>query len=671
MKTGSMVEAPRHVPPSLLPTTVVGSYPQPDWLIDREALSSRLPPRVRALELWRVDPELLEQAQDDATRLAIADMEAAGSTSSPTASSAARATRTGSRPRSTGSTSTTRASRSTAPATRTRCRGWSGRSRGAIRSRCATSSSCARTRTGGSRSPCPGPFTMSQQAQDDFYGDPAELALAYAAAVNEEARDLKAAGADVIQIDEPYLQARPDAAREYAIPAIDRALAGIDGTTALHICFGYAAIVHKRPTAATRSSPSSLPATRSRSRSRRPSRGSTTACSPSSPARTSSSARSTSATAEIESPEAVAAHIRAALEFTLRRAAHDRPGLRDEVPPARDRDREAPRDGRRRRDRPRRARLGETIAELGEAGGSHRTDGCEILIPGRWCGCGDFRSASCCDPGAGSGSGSRCSASLCSWRWSCRRSRFRWIGAGRRRCWTSASPFLTDVALVFNWLGRGLGSALTLSAVAIALVARRRWLALLAFGVTEAVTTLSSTLLKILVGRPRPPDSLVHPVGSSFPSGHAAYAGATCVALVLLFTVLGSRRRLVGARGAGSARDGLEPHVPPGPLVLGRRRRILARRRSRAHHLRRSSTQVGQHPLGASVGLPAARSAGASSPSTAWTSPSKSSRRGRVLGWVDWTDRGLCALSGALSPSSRYRAASKGCAGAASLGPPA
>ena len=126
-------------------------------------------------------------------------------------------------------------------------------------------------------------------------------------------------------------------------------------------------------------------------------------------------------------------------------------------------------------------------------------------------------------------------------------------------------PFLTDVALVFNWLGRGLGSALTLSAVAIALVARRRWLALLAFGVTEAVTTLSSTLLKILVGRPRPPDSLVHPVGSSFPSGHAAYAGATCVALVLLFTVLGSRRRwwalaVLGVLGMAWSRTYLQAH---------------------------------------------------------------------------------------------------------------
>jgi undecaprenyl-diphosphatase len=139
------------------------------------------------------------------------------------------------------------------------------------------------------------------------------------------------------------------------------------------------------------------------------------------------------------------------------------------------------------------------------------------------------------------------------------------------RRWSEAmldlrTPFLTDLALVFNWLGRGLGSALTLAAVGIVLVARRRWLAALAFGVTEAVTTLSSTLLKILVGRPRPPDGLVHPVGSSFPSGHAAYAGATCVALVVLFTVPVSRRRwwwalaLLGVLGMAWSRTYLQVH---------------------------------------------------------------------------------------------------------------
>lgn len=93
----------------------------------------------------------------------------------------------------------------------------------------------------------PGPFTMTQQAQNDHYSDDRSLALAYAEAVNEELRDLKAAGADVVQIDEPYLQARPEPAREYAVEAINRALDGIEGDTVLHTCFGYAHIVHDRP----------------------------------------------------------------------------------------------------------------------------------------------------------------------------------------------------------------------------------------------------------------------------------------------------------------------------------------------------------------------------------------------------------------------------------------
>ncbi len=93
----------------------------------------------------------------------------------------------------------------------------------------------------------PGPFTMSQQAQNDFYDDPAEMALDYAAAVNEEIKDLFAAGADVVQIDEPYMQARPEKAREFGLAAVNRALEGVNGTTALHICFGYAAIIHERP----------------------------------------------------------------------------------------------------------------------------------------------------------------------------------------------------------------------------------------------------------------------------------------------------------------------------------------------------------------------------------------------------------------------------------------
>jgi membrane-associated phospholipid phosphatase len=127
-------------------------------------------------------------------------------------------------------------------------------------------------------------------------------------------------------------------------------------------------------------------------------------------------------------------------------------------------------------------------------------------------------------------------------------------------------PLLTDVALLFNALGRGLGWALSLAVVGVVLCIGRRWLALVAFAVVEALTTFSSTMLKILVGRPRPPDGLVHPVGSSFPSGHAAYAGATCVALVLLFTIPGPRRRwwwllaALGILGMAWSRTYLEVH---------------------------------------------------------------------------------------------------------------
>lgn len=128
------------------------------------------------------------------------------------------------------------------------------------------------------------------------------------------------------------------------------------------------------------------------------------------------------------------------------------------------------------------------------------------------------------------------------------------------------TPLLTNIALVFNALGRGLGSALTLAAVGVLLLRRRRWLALAAFAVTETLTSLSSTVLKILVGRPRPPDGLVDPVGSSFPSGHAAYGAATCIGLVLLFTNPGRRRRIwwvlaaLGMLGMAWSRTYLQVH---------------------------------------------------------------------------------------------------------------
>jgi 5-methyltetrahydropteroyltriglutamate--homocysteine methyltransferase len=231
----------------LLPTTLVGSYPQPDWLIDRSKLASRLPPRVRAKELWRVAPDLLDQAQDDATLLAIRDQERAGldiltdgeqrresySNRFATALDGVDLDRPG-----------VAIDRSGHPNPAPRVVG-------PIRRRHAVEVRDLEFLRANTDRPVkmtvPGPFTMTQQAQNEFYEDEAELALAYAAAVNEEVKDLFAAGADVVQLDEPYLQARPEAARRYGIQALDRALEGVVGTTAVHVCFGYAAIIHNRP----------------------------------------------------------------------------------------------------------------------------------------------------------------------------------------------------------------------------------------------------------------------------------------------------------------------------------------------------------------------------------------------------------------------------------------
>ena len=230
-----------------LVTTVVGSYPQPEWLIDGERLGERLPPRVRAQELWRVPEPFLEEAQDDATRLAVSDMERAGV--------------------------------DVITDGEMRRESYSNRFATALEGVDLDQPGVALDRTGHEnpvprvvgpirrahpvevrdveflrslterriKITVPGPFTMTQQAQNDHYPDERSLALAYAEAVNEELRDLKAAGADVVQIDEPYLQARPEPAREYALEAIGRALAGIDGDTVLHTCFGYAHVVHERP----------------------------------------------------------------------------------------------------------------------------------------------------------------------------------------------------------------------------------------------------------------------------------------------------------------------------------------------------------------------------------------------------------------------------------------
>jgi 5-methyltetrahydropteroyltriglutamate--homocysteine methyltransferase len=230
----------------LLPTTVVGSYPQPDWLIDRAALAGRLPPRVRAHELWRVAPEFLEQAQDDATLLAIRAQERAGidiisdgeqrreSYSNRFATSLVGLDRE--RP----GTAIDRTGhpnpvpRVVAPI----------RHPGPVE---AGDVAFLRRNTDRQiKITLPGPFTITQQAQNDYYPDDRAQALDVAAAVNVELRALRAAGADVVQLDEPYMQARPEKARAYAVEVLNRAFEGIDGTTAVHLCFGYAAIVHNR-----------------------------------------------------------------------------------------------------------------------------------------------------------------------------------------------------------------------------------------------------------------------------------------------------------------------------------------------------------------------------------------------------------------------------------------
>jgi 5-methyltetrahydropteroyltriglutamate--homocysteine methyltransferase len=233
----------------LLPTSLVGSYPQPDWLIDRSRLASRMPPRVRARELWRVAPEFLEQAQADATVLAIRAQEDAGldiitdgemrresySNRFATALDGVDTDNPGSAPDRSGRANPV--PRITGPVRRRHPVG--------IADLAFLRAHTRRT----VKITLPGPFTMSQQAQDDYYGSREALALGYAEAVNEEIKDLFAAGADIVQLDEPWLQARPEQAAQYGVKVINRALDGTAGlgTTALHLCFGYAAIVHERP----------------------------------------------------------------------------------------------------------------------------------------------------------------------------------------------------------------------------------------------------------------------------------------------------------------------------------------------------------------------------------------------------------------------------------------
>jgi 5-methyltetrahydropteroyltriglutamate--homocysteine methyltransferase len=233
--------------PSLLPTTVVGSYPQPLWLVDRAALGGKLPPRVRARDLWRVPEPLLAAAQDDATIVAIRDMERAGidiitdgeirresySNRFATALDGIDLDRPG-----------TILSRSGKPTEVPRVVGPIRRTRDV---EVEDVRFLRRNTDRAIKITLPGPFTMSQQAVDEFYGDQEAVALAYAEAVNEEARALKDAGADIVQLDEPWLQARPDAAKRFGVKALNRALEGVPGTNAVHLCFGYAHTVKEKP----------------------------------------------------------------------------------------------------------------------------------------------------------------------------------------------------------------------------------------------------------------------------------------------------------------------------------------------------------------------------------------------------------------------------------------
>jgi 5-methyltetrahydropteroyltriglutamate--homocysteine methyltransferase len=231
----------------LFPTTLVGSYPQPEWLIDRKKLAGRFPPRVRAKELWRVPESELAEAQNDATLLAIRAQEEAGldiitdgeirresySNRFATALEGVDIDNPG-----------TALDRSGHPNPVPRIVG-------KIRRKHAVEVEDVRFLRRNTDKPIkmtvPGPFTMSQQAQNDFYKSAEEAAMDYAVAVNAEIKDLFAAGADIVQVDEPYMQARPEKARAYGLKALNRALEGVTGTTAVHICFGYAAIIHERP----------------------------------------------------------------------------------------------------------------------------------------------------------------------------------------------------------------------------------------------------------------------------------------------------------------------------------------------------------------------------------------------------------------------------------------
>ncbi|SHJ95087.1 5-methyltetrahydropteroyltriglutamate--homocysteine methyltransferase [Roseomonas rosea] len=232
---------------TLLPTTVVGSYPQPDWLVDRNVLAQNLVPRVRMRQMWRVAEDALEGAQDDATLVAIRDMERAG----------IDIVTDGEIRRESYSNRFALALDGVDVDNPARTMGRAGKETmvprviGRIRRNrpvevrdveFLVANTDRRTKI-----TLPGPFTLSQQASDEYYKDEEAMAMDYAAAVNEEAKDLRKAGVDVIQFDEPWMQARPEAAARFGVKALNRALEGLEGDTVVHLCFGYAAVVKDKP----------------------------------------------------------------------------------------------------------------------------------------------------------------------------------------------------------------------------------------------------------------------------------------------------------------------------------------------------------------------------------------------------------------------------------------
>jgi len=246
-KDSSQGDAEMTYPTHLLPTTVVGSYPQPDWLVDRARLQSHGVPRTHAQDMWRVGPDWLEQAQNDATILAIREMERAG----------IDIVTDGEVRRESYSNRFALALEGIDETQPGQVRSQSGRTTpvprvvGKIRRTGPVERMDAafllRNTDKATKITLPGPFTLSQQAQNEYYRDDEEMAMDYAVAVNEELLDLKATGVDVIQLDEPWVRTAPDKASRYGIRAINRALQGIPGPTVVHICFGYAAVVANKP----------------------------------------------------------------------------------------------------------------------------------------------------------------------------------------------------------------------------------------------------------------------------------------------------------------------------------------------------------------------------------------------------------------------------------------